>query len=176
MFSVHEVTVEVAHEEVLARLTHLINWGSLHGISDAAHQGGLDLLMRVGPFGDLPGLSKLVRVRALVPVRHGAATSVSLRWEATGVTGELFPVLDADLTVLRTEDRRCQLRLMGSYRPPLGRVGAALDHAIMRRVADATIRSLLERVAAAVSTPLPDVQFGGTSMASFEATPEPGAP
>jgi hypothetical protein len=39
------------------------------------------------------------------------------------------------------------LTLTGAYRPPLGAVGAALDRAILRRVACATIRAFLAQVA-----------------------------
>src|SRR6266540_658543 len=148
MFAVHEVTVEARYEVAAARLVHLINWGALRGVSEAAYEGGLEALVRVGPFGGAPGLSKLVRVRVLDPVCRGVTMTVSLRWEATGVAGELFPVLDADLTLMREGDDRSRLGLIGSYRPPFGRTGAALDRAIMGRIAAATIRSLLDRVAA----------------------------
>src|SRR6266540_1410444 len=65
MFAVHEVTVEARYEVAAARLVHLINWGALRGVSEAAYEGGLEALVRVGPFGGAPGLSKLVRVRVL---------------------------------------------------------------------------------------------------------------
>src|SRR6266508_47177 len=65
MFAVHEVTVEARYEVAAARLVHLINWGALRGVSEAAYEGGLEALVRVGPFGGAPGLSKLVRLRVL---------------------------------------------------------------------------------------------------------------
>lgn len=81
--------------------------------------------------------------------------TVSLRWEATGASGELFPVLDADLVLSAEGHDRSRLELVGSYRPPLGRAGAVLDRAVMNRVAAATIRSLLEEAAAAIVDPAP---------------------
>jgi len=46
-----------------------------------------------------------------------------------------------------------QLRLHGHYRPPLGRLGADLDRAVMRRVASATARALLHSIASALAEP-----------------------
>ncbi len=165
MFAAHELTLDAQYEVVCARLAHLIRRGALHSLSSAVHEGGLDTVVRVGPFGATRGLSKLVRLQALDPVHRGGKTTVSLRWVATGVAGELFPVLDADLIVTSDGHDRSRLELVGSYRPPLGRAGAALDRAIMSRVADATIRSLLERVATAVTEPAPNWQ------ASADAAP-----
>jgi hypothetical protein len=147
MFASQEIIVHLPYEVASARLAHLTNRGVLHSVSETAYQSGWQMLVRVGPFGDLPGLSKLVRVRMLAPVRHEAAQTVSLRWEATGPAGELFPVLDADLTLNASDQDRSRLVLLGSYRPPLGRAGAAMDRAIMNRVATATLRSLLDNVA-----------------------------
>jgi hypothetical protein len=39
-------------------------------------------------------------------------------------------------------------RAAGAYRPPLGSLGQAVDRAILHRVADATVRTFLIRVAA----------------------------
>jgi hypothetical protein len=39
----------------------------------------------------VPGASKLVSVRLLEPVPRGEVMVLPLRWEATGVTGRLFP-------------------------------------------------------------------------------------
>ncbi len=174
MFAVHEVTVEARYEMATARLIRLINWGALHGVSETAYEGGLQALVRVGPFGGTPGLSKLVRVRVLDPVRRDATMTVPLRWEATGPAGELFPVLDADLILVREGDDRSRLRLIGSYRPPLGRAGAALDKAIMSRVAAATIRSLLDKVAAAIADPVPHPRTGTDTGRRWQPVTEPG--
>ena len=174
MFAAQEATVGVRYEVAAARLVHLINWGALHGVSEAAYEGGLEAVLRVGPFGGARGLSKLVRVRVLDPVRRGATMTVSLRWEATGVAGELFPVLDADLVLMREGDDRSRLALVGCYRPPFGRAGAALDRAIMGRIATATIRSLLDRVAAAVADPAPNPQPDVDTAPRWRPVAEPG--
>lgn len=155
MFASHEVILDAPYDVASARLAHLINWGTLQSVSKTAYDGGAEALVRVGPLGGAHRLSKLVRVRVLDPVRHGVTMTVPLRWEATGLAGELFPVLDADLILTETGDGGSRLELVGSYRPPLGRAGAMLDRAVMSRVAAATIRSLLDEVATAVADPAP---------------------
>lgn len=155
MFASHEVLLDTGFEAAWPRLLHLINRGVLHNASQAAFDGGRQAFVRVGPFGSASGISKLVRVRMLEPVRRSTTMTVSLRWEATGASGELFPVLDADLVLSAEGHDRSRLELVGSYRPPLGRAGAVLDRAVMNRVAAATIRSLLEEAAAAIVDPAP---------------------
>ena len=58
------------------------------------------------------------------------------------------------------------LSMAGSYRPPLGRLGQALDQAILHRVAAATIRGFVAQVAA---------RIGGRSGGATE-TPAPNGP
>jgi hypothetical protein len=176
MFASHEVIVPVGYEGASARLVHLVNWGALHGVSETVYEGGWEALVRVGPFGDLPGLSKLVRVRVLAPVRHDATVTVSLRWEATGPAGELFPVLDADLTLTPDGEGRSRLRLVGSYRPPLGRAGAAVDRAILNRVAVATVRSMLDNVADLLTDAAPYPHIGQDTAPHWRPAAEPGQP
>jgi dienelactone hydrolase len=49
-----------------------------------------------------------------------------MRWEATGVTGRLFPALDADITLTAEGDQATAVTLTGVYRSPLGALGAGL--------------------------------------------------
>ena len=114
-----------------ARLTHFVNRGALRSASETAYLGGQVAGLRVGPFGGVRGLSKLVRVQFAEPVRRDNLVTVPLRWEATGTAGELYPVLDADLTLTGDGAGQTRIRLDGSYRPPLGRTGAALDRAVL---------------------------------------------
>jgi hypothetical protein len=102
---------------------------------------------------DAAGACKLVRVRFLDPVCRGDVMTLALRWEATGVTGTLFPVLDADITLTPAGSQATRLALAGCYRAPLGGLGAGLDKAILSRVATATIRALLRNVADSLASP-----------------------
>ncbi len=152
MFLASERTLDVPCHAARARLVNLVNGGGLNRASHTAYQKGLKALIRVGPLGDLPGTSKLVEVRFVEPVERDGVTTTGLRWEATGATAGLFPVLDANIT-LSPDGDRTRLRLAGAYRPPLGRLGAGLDKAILHRIAAATIRALLTDVASALATP-----------------------
>jgi hypothetical protein len=76
-----------------------------------------------------------------------------LRWEATGVISALFPVLDADISLTPAGQQGILLAPAGSYRAPLGGLGAGLDKAILNRVATATIRALLRNVADTTASP-----------------------
>jgi hypothetical protein len=144
--------LDVGFPAAQARLVNLARRGGLSSASKAAHADELSAVVRVGPFGDAAGASKLVRVRYLDPVCRGDVMTLALRWEATGVTGALFPVLDADIT-LTPAGHQATLALAGSYRAPLGGLGAGLDKAILNRVATATIRALLRNVADSLVSP-----------------------
>jgi hypothetical protein len=159
MFTTHRVTINATYPEVLSRLPTLINRGALHGIAEKVYDGGLTNLLRVGPFGGLPGLSKLVRVRTLDPVQIDGKTTIALRWEATGLTGELFPALDGQLTLMPAANDRCEVELLGIYRPPFGRAGKLLDQKLMEHLAEATIRAFLDETTAILRHPITSKQL-----------------
>ena len=77
---------------------------------------------------------------------------LTLRWESTGPGGRLFPALDADITLTPAGEHATLLGLAGSCRPPPGSLGAGLDRAILHRVAAATIRAFISRVADSIDT------------------------
>ena len=98
-------------------------------------------------------MSKLVKVHFREVVTRGECAVLTLRWEATGPGGRLFPALDADIWLTPAEEHSTRLSLAGVYRPPLAAVGAGLDRAVFHRVADATVRSLPARVADVLARP-----------------------
>lgn len=153
MFIGQAVLLDIEFEVARPRLVHLVTSGKLDGASFAAYGDGLTALMGVGPLGDVHGTAKLVRVRFLDPVERDDTLRVGLRWEATGITAGLFPVLDADFALAPADRGTTRLALEGVYRPPLGRLGAALDALVLHRVGEATIRSLLRSVADALADP-----------------------
>jgi hypothetical protein len=148
MFTGHEVTLGLDFPAAKDRLALLLRGDWLDGVSRDAYAEGLTGQIRVGPFGPVRGMSKLVQVSLLEPVSHDDMVVMPLRWEATGLMGGLFPVLDANLVLSRNEDNRAVLRLNGVYRPPLDSVGEELDQIVLNRVANATAKSLLEHIAA----------------------------
>ena len=161
MFVGSEVVLDVSFGVACARVASLAHGGWLESASGAAyHEWGAGLA-RVGPADSVPLVSRLVEVRCRDLVRHGNSAVLALRWEAAGPGGGLFPVLDADITLTPTADSTTALTLAGSYRPPLGKVGAVLDRVALHRVATATVRDFAERVAAAVVNPVTAVVWEG---------------
>jgi hypothetical protein len=118
----------------------------LDEVSDDAYAAGLIVLTRVGPFGEVPGLSKKVCLELLPPrqVEHGVR--LPLRWVATGAAEQLFPALDADLDLLAVDEQQCALSINAVYDPPLGTFGAGIDRILLHRAARATMRALLREL------------------------------
>jgi len=158
MFLAEETMVAAGFADAAARLAHVLSYGSIHAASVAAYEHGQAAVLRVGLADGIPGPSKLVRVQFLTPVQRGATLTLALRWEATGPAGELFPALDADLLLARAGEDHVLLGLTGSYRPPPGPAGAALDRTLLRRIAIVTARSLLGELAEAITGPQPELQ------------------
>lgn len=176
MFIGRELVVHAECGAAQARLARIATVDGLAGVSLAAYEHGLTHLIRTGPFGDVPGISKLVAVRVLDPVYREGTMSVALRWEATGVAGGLFPVLDADISLSPAGEHAARLALAGSYRPPLGRIGAALDRAVLHRVAAATMSALLRSIGGAVASPAPAEHAAEGLCPGLRLAPEPGIP
>ena len=145
-----EVLLDVGFAAARAGLADLTRDGSLLSVSEDAYGEGITGLVRVGPLGCAPGVSRLVEVHARELTGSDHTARLALRWSATGPGGRLFPALDADLTLRSAGEQATVLALVGAYRPPLGVVGAGLDRAILHRVAAATIRAFLRRVADAI--------------------------
>lgn len=137
------VQVELPPATVIAQLSAGPGW--LTPLARAAHADGERLRLRLGP-GGFPWLGKTVLLRLGPPVREAESLRVPLSWEATGTPG-LFPQLDAELAVTPVDPERAELTLKGRYYPPLGRAGHTLDEAVFHRLAAATVRGFLLRVA-----------------------------
>lgn len=137
------VQVELAAPAVARRLRAENSWLIPH--VEAAHSEEEEVLVRIGPGG--PGwLGKVVAVHFTTPQGTDDDLVIQVSWEATGSSG-LFPRFKGELHVSALDPIRSELSLSGRYRPPLGRAGQKLDEVVLARVARATIRSLLRRIA-----------------------------
>lgn len=146
-------------------------------VASAAYDEGEELLSRVGPFGPVPGLSKAVSVHVGEVRDRGEGFVMPLQWSATGPT-ELFPVMYADLEIAPLGEQQSQLRLSGSYDPPMGSFGKRLDKLLLHQLAESTVRALLKQLVAAlvaesvsgpgISTtpPLPDAPTSTTDTST----------
>ncbi len=180
MFVHEQVEVAVPVTVARQRLLALLGNDGLSRVSDAAVADGGDALLKAG----IGMLTKTVHVQWLPPYTRGDTTVLAFSWFATGQFGELFPALDANLEVQAVDPATTRLTLAGSYRPPIGHLGRALDDAILHRVAIATISSVLGQISAGVlghpealwrhspahSAPAPDQPAG----AARHPCPSPG--
>lgn len=74
------------------------------------------------------------------------ATRLHLRWAATQHP-RLFPIMSGVLAVYRLTATETQLDFSGSYDPPLGPLGDALDAVALHRVAEASVHRFIQDVA-----------------------------
>lgn len=131
-------------------VAELVQSGSewLAPLAVGAYHEGQTLLLRAGP-GESGALAKRVRMTVGQSRSREDTVVVPIHWEATGITG-LFPVLDAELEFAPVGPDATQLNLWGTYDPPLDGFGVRLDQMIFHRVAEATVRAFLGRVAESV--------------------------
>jgi len=146
---------------VQQRLIEQLRLDGLEVASAASFDDERTLLVRAG----VAGVTKSVAMASLPAYLRGDVTVIPIRWVATGPLGELFPTLEANLEVSPTDDGRTLLVLVGSYRPPLGRLGATIDHLVMHNVGSATTRGFLSRVsdqimASHAAQPAAQAEFG----------------
>lgn len=145
MFIHYSTHVPVGLAEVEKRLDRLRV--DLQEWADVAYREGEELRAKVGP---IDGLAKSVSLDIGVAEIHRSGLVYPVRWTAHGAAA-LFPELNADLALSQMGPFMTSLSLDGTYQPPLGVVGRVADRMILGRVADATVRNWMDRLAAAVS-------------------------
>ena len=95
---------------------------------------GVDVRMHLGTLRDEDG-----------PKGMSPVTKVPITWEAARAAA-LFPSMTAELSAWPLTATETQIELEGSYRPPLGAVGTALDAVVGHRVAEAAVHRFLDDV------------------------------
>lgn len=169
------VHVELPAPVVAAALRSGSSWLVPH--VEAADAEGDEIHLRVGPGGPT-WFGKTVAVHLGTPVGTDESLAIPIVWEATGPSG-LFPRLEGEFRLEALDAARSEVSLSGRYRPPLGRAGAALDEAALTRVATATVRSMLRRIARSLEEePVPRPRRGARARAvpSAPRGPATGTP
>jgi hypothetical protein len=116
----------------------------LPALADGAIERAEALLAEVGVGQGSLRVAKRVTVRLGRPVRFPSKLALPMSWEPRGW---LLPRLDGELELGTLGKNRTQLALSGNYEPPLGTVGRTVDRLALHRVAEATIKDFLDRVA-----------------------------
>ncbi len=129
-------------EKVLARLG-----GELDDLADIAYREGEELRSRVGPSSVV---AKSVTLEIGAPELQRRGLVYPIHWSAVG-SEALFPEMRADLILTQNGKQETIVTFSGTYDPPLGAVGRALDRALMGRVAEATVRNWVDRLVSAVT-------------------------
>ena len=136
-------TVEAQIDEIRA---HLEDW------ADVAYRDGEELYARVGPSPG--GYAKKVRLDIGMAEIRRSGVVYPVSWTAVGAKG-LFPRLTADLVLSHVGQLRTKLSLQGTYEPPLGPLGRAIDRTVLKNVAESTVQDWVDRVAVAVTSTQP---------------------
>jgi hypothetical protein len=153
MFLTEETTIALPAGWAVAQLGSIIESGWLGEVSDHAYAAGLAVLARARPLGNVRGLTPTVQVRLSGPRERKTGAAYALRWEASGPAGELFPVLDADLSLNRVDASRIRLTITACYRPSPGTRDVQLDPLLIGRMARTMLRSLLDSVVREMTRP-----------------------
>ena len=146
--------------------------GWLTAVAARAGVRGETRYVRIGPAGDMPLLSVTTRVTVGAATLRGDTVVIPMAWQADGASAA-FPVLWADLEVAPVGECETQLTLTGRYDPPLGSVGRGLDRLVLHRIVQASVRSFLEGVGAALEAS-PSSGSAGSSSAPCRRRPRRG--
>jgi len=80
-------------------------------------------------------------------------TRLRLEWEAASAP-KLFPLMKAELAIYPLTATETQLDFSGSYEPPLGLLGSAMNAVVGHRVAEASVHRFMNEVAQYLRTTL----------------------
>jgi hypothetical protein len=125
--------------------------GWVPGAARDAENTGEDLLAEVGFGEDGRRVSRAVMIELQAPMKFPSRTILPVSWRAAEHEA-LFPKLDADIEVASLGPSRSQISASARYRPPLGLVGRAIDRTLLHRVAEATVKDFVDRVAEQLAT------------------------
>ena len=119
--------------------------------AESAYREGEDMRASIS-IGKSPAtVAKTVRMRVGDPVTEEGETSVPVVWEATGATS-LFPKMEGSLILAAIGPDHTQLAFRGTYEPPLGALGRALDKVLMHRLAESSVKGFVDRIGAALQS------------------------
>jgi hypothetical protein len=125
----------------------------LQVLSERSDEGELSLAVRLAPRDGAAIADVTVPVALTVGKTVGADEPIPLEVKAHG-PGALFPAFSGSIEAHEEGPASSAVVLRGTYEPPLGLIGAAIDATVMHGTARASLSSLLERIASAVNARL----------------------
>jgi hypothetical protein len=151
MFVRAEMIVNTCFDVAHIGLSELAGHDSLTRACESAYGDGLAGLARVGSARAAGVVSTLVGVYARDLVTYEDRAVLTIRWEAAGAGGGVFPALDADITLISAAAGSSRLAIDGAYRPPICPHADDPCGTLLNGVAAPTVRSLLGRIAALIA-------------------------
>jgi hypothetical protein len=151
LFIGDHVLLNVGFAAARARLGNLAGGGLLLGASEHAY--GETITGLADAAGSVASAFQLAGVRPGDITETPGRAQLPVHWEVTTGDGELFPALDADLTLTPAGEATTVFALTGVFRPPPGVVDAGLEREIVCWFAAAAVRVFLARLAAALVHP-----------------------
>ncbi len=95
-------------------------------------------------------VSKEIAIKVINIEEDASASSpktvLQIEWEATE-SPELFPLMNAELSIYPLTRTETQLDFAGLYQPPAGALGGAVDSIIGHRIAEVSVHRFVEDVA-----------------------------
>ena len=115
--------------------------------SERAKELGAKLHAHVGPIDVTAEVSIEIGPLDDTPLGSGReALRIPITWQALHAK-RAFPVMQAELLVYPLTSTETQLELAGTYAPPLGVIGRAIDSALLHRIAEASVLQFVQEVA-----------------------------
>jgi hypothetical protein len=143
-FEAVKATLEADPTGVLGRATHVA--------SRRAGDVAASLRASIGSLEVATDVTLDVGAIEVVKGTRGATElRVPLSWRAAHASA-LFPSMRATLSAYPLSKDETQLELVGSYTPPLGLLGDAVDALALGRIADASVHRFVADVAAYLSS------------------------
>lgn len=149
MFVETHTTLPVPLERAEAEILQLLRGRGLAHRSARAVGAGMQLMF-VGPSLLPHRLAKLVSATTGDMYSVGRTSVLPMHWAAVGPTARFFPELDAKIGLTPADEQTTVLSLVGTYRPPMGRLGARLDAVALSRVGAATVDTFVNELAGKV--------------------------
>jgi hypothetical protein len=126
-----------------------------HSAAARARDLGAELRVRVGALEITTDIDiQVVAVAGARSPDDQPATRLDLTWKSKRRPG-LFPEMTGSLWAYALAPRETQIELVGTYDPPLGLFGDAIDAVALHRIAEASVQRFVSDIASFLRVELP---------------------
>jgi hypothetical protein len=118
-----------------------------HAASERAMKVGAKLHAHLGPIDVTTHVAIELGPQDETPLATGhSALRIPITWRAIKAR-RAFPVMEAELLVYALTPTETQIELAGSYDPPLGLLGRAIDKVLLHQIAEASVLQFVQDIA-----------------------------